>query len=103
MPRGVGDGISTWIAGVNHQSPFGFEAELSQQMWQECLRRVGHNVATGYGSPTFCRCHYSYKAYDDNNCILNLALCFEVMANKRFLADGVERPGWETTDLLQID
>ncbi len=84
---GAGDVPSPWYGMVQTQMPLGLEKPLTEQLWLQCLRNIQGNIPAEIGLLTFNDAIAQYMAGEDERCILNLCVCFEILASKRLLAD----------------
>ncbi|WP_149471427.1 hypothetical protein [Roseomonas genomospecies 6] len=77
----------TWFTARQTQSLFGFERLITPEIWHRCVidASLEWKVETGIMSFIDAICHY--KAEDDERCILNLAICFEILESKRQILD----------------
>jgi len=85
--RGAGPITGTWMATRQTQQLFGFERPVSREIWRDCVGSVisGSRVETGIMS--FIDALGHYKSGDDERCILDLSICFEILESKRQLAE----------------
>lgn len=85
--HGVGQVESAWYAARQMQQPLGFERPLTKGLWLLCI----HNVQNGFPAETgllaFSDALAHFMAGEDERCILDLAITFEILASKRLLAD----------------
>jgi hypothetical protein len=79
---------STWHGMVQTQKLLGLERALDEQTWLLCLDKVQRNIPAEVGILTFVDAIAHYMAGDDKRCLLDLTICFEILANKRIYADG---------------
>lgn len=78
---------SAWRAVNSTQQLVGFEKSLTPALWRSCLDCVRAGIRAESGILFFTDALACYMAGNDALCILNLALSFEILANKRHFAD----------------
>lgn len=81
---------SIWHGMVQGQNLLGLERPLDERLWLFCLDKVQKKIPAETGILTFLDAIAHYMAGDDNRCILDLAISFEILANKRMYADGMK-------------
>lgn len=85
------DSVNTeyvWHGMVQGQQLLGLEMPLDEHKWSMCISNVQNNIPAEMGILTFIDAVAHFMAGDDKRCILDLTICFEILANKRLFADG---------------
>ncbi|WP_379989938.1 hypothetical protein [Dongia soli] len=86
--RGAGDVESTWYGARQTQQLMGIERPLTSSLWLLCLHNVQSRIPADNGLLAFADALGHYMAREDERCILDLAICFEILANKRQMIAG---------------
>lgn len=85
--RGAENLESTWHGMGQTQRIFGFERPLTKGIWLLCIHNIQNNIPAEVGFLAFADALSHYKAGDDERCILDLAITFEILATKRLMVD----------------
>lgn len=85
--HGAGQVESAWYAARQLQKPLGFERPLTRGIWLLCIHNVRKSIPAETGLLSFSDALAHYMAGEDERCILDLAITFEILASKRLLAD----------------
>lgn len=101
VPCGYGLPISSWAAAMQTQTRTGLELLFSPEAWRHCVSNTAQEIPADTGPLFFVDALVSYMANNDDRCILNLAICFEILANKVRLAEGRTKPLHEIRQLLR--
>lgn len=93
--HGAGEIESTWHGLAFTQNLIGFETPLDPTIWENCYRSLRGGYSAEFGLLTFLDAVSHYMSGDDERCILDLAICFEVLANKRYF---LENNRWQSSN-----
>jgi len=77
-----------WHGMVQGQHLLGSEMPLDEKKWSMCINNIQNSIPAEMGILTFIDAIAHFMAGDDKRCILDLTICFEILANKRLFADG---------------
>jgi len=83
--HGAGNVESSWHAVRQTQLQLGIELPLDSQKWLLIGNHVAHLRPAEAGFIAFYDAIASYMAEEDEQCILNLSLCVEILGNRRRL------------------
>lgn len=83
--HGAGKVECSWHAVRQVQMQIGIEVALDNQKWLLIGNHVAHLHSAEAGFIAFYDAIASYMAEEDEQCILNLCLCVEILGNKRRL------------------
>lgn len=79
---------STWMGVDQRLALIGIEAPLTNQLWLRCCHDVNVGQKTDAGLIAFYDAINSYMCNEDEQCVLNLGIAIEIMANKNRLSKG---------------
>lgn len=86
--HGAGKVESSWYGARQTQRPFGFERPVTRNIWLLCLNNIKKMIPADLGLLSFSDALADYMAGESEKCILDLSICFEILANKRLIAEG---------------
>lgn len=88
LTRGSGNVPAPWYGATATQGFVGFELLLDTERWKDIGRCITQSQGVETGLQFYLDAVDAYMGHQDQHCILNLALLFEVCENKCLVMDG---------------